>query len=38
MIKFMKISDIFTSFSGLKPNKSKCYVIVIRALKRGKLA
>ena len=29
---------IFSSFSGLKPNKSKCEVAGIRALKRARMA
>ena len=32
----MKVFDIFSSFSGLKPNKSKCEVAGIGALKGAK--
>ena len=34
----MKVFDIFSSFSGLKPNKSKCEVAEIGALKGAKMA
>ena len=34
----MKAFDIFSSFSGLKPNKSKCEVAGIGALKVVKIA
>ena len=34
----MKAFDIFSSFSGLKPNKFKCEVAVIGALKGAELA
>ena len=34
----MKVFDIFSSFSGLKPNKSKCEVAGIGALKGAKMA
>ena len=33
----MKVFDIFSSFSGLKPNKSKCEVAGIVALKGAKM-
>ena len=33
LIDVMKVFDIFSSFSGLKPNKSKCKVADIGALK-----
>ena len=33
----MKAFDIFSSFSGLKPNKSKCEVVGIVALKWVKM-
>ena len=38
LIEVMKTFDIFSSFSGLKPNKSKCEVAVIGALKGAKMA
>ena len=34
----MKTFDIFSTFSGLKPNKSKCEIAGLGALKRVKLA
>ena len=34
----MKVFHIFSSFSGLKPNKSKCEVAGIGALKGVKMA
>ena len=34
----MKVVDIFSYFSGLRPNKSKCEVTGVGALKRAKLA
>ena len=34
----MKVIDIFSYFSGLRPNKSKCEVTGVGALKRAKLA
>ena len=34
----MKTVDIFSIFSGLKPNKSKCKVAGLGALKRVKVA
>ena len=38
LIEIMKIFDIFLSFSGLTPNRSKCEVAGIGALKGAKLA
>ena len=38
LIEVMKAFDIFSSFSGLKPNKSKCEVAGIGALKGAKMA
>ena len=38
LIEVMKVFDIFSSFSGLKPNKSICEVAGIGALKEAKLA
>ena len=38
LIGFMKFFDIFSSFSGLKRNKSKCEVSGIGALKGAKMA
>ena len=38
LIEVMKVFDIFSSFSGLKPNKSKCEVAGIGALKGAKMA
>ena len=38
VIEVRKVFDIFSSFYGLKPNKSKCEVARIDALKRAKLA
>ena len=35
LIEVMKAFDIFSSFSGLKPNKSKCEVAGIGALKEA---
>ena len=37
LVEVMKVFDIFSSFSGLKPNKSKCEVTGIDALKGAKL-
>ena len=37
-MEIMKVFDIFSLFSGLKPNKSKCEVAGIGALKGAKLA
>ena len=34
----MKVFDIFSSFSGLKPNKAECEVAGIGALKGAKMA
>ena len=34
----MKTFDIFSTFSGLKPNKSKCEIAGLGALKGVKLA
>ena len=36
LIEVMKVFHIFSSFSGLKPNKSKCEVAGIGALKGAK--
>ena len=38
LIEVMKFFNIFSSFFGLKPNKSKCEVVGIRALNGAKLA
>ena len=38
MIEVMRVFDIFSSFSGLKPKKSKCEVAGIGALKGAKTA
>ena len=38
LIEVMKVFDIFSSFSGLKPNKSECKFTGIGALKGTKLA
>ena len=38
LIEVMKVFDIFSSFSDLKPNKSKCDVAGIGALKGVKMA
>ena len=38
MIEVMRVFDIFSSFSGLKPKKSKCEVAGIEALKGAKTA
>ena len=38
LTEVMKAFDIFSSFSGLKPNKSKCEVAGIGALKGAKMA
>ena len=37
-IEVMKAFDIFSSFSGLKPNKCKCEVAGIGTLKGAKMA
>ena len=37
-MEIMNVFDIFSLFSGLKPNKSKCKVAGIGALKGAKLA
>ena len=37
LVEVMKVFDIVSSFSGLKPNKSKCEVTGIDALKGAKL-
>ena len=38
VIELMKTFDIFSTFSGLKPNKSKCEITGLGALKEVKLA
>ena len=38
VIELMKTFDIFSTFSGLKPNKSKCEIAGLGALKGVKLA
>ena len=38
LIGVLKIFDIYSSFSGFKPNKSKCEVAGIGALKRVNIA
>ena len=38
VIELMKTFDIFSTFSGLKSNKSKCEIAVLGALKGVKLA
>ena len=38
IMKIMKTFDIFSTFSGLKPNKSKCEIAGLGAFKRLKLA
>ena len=38
LIEVMKVFDIFSALSGLKPNKFKCEVAGIRALKGAKMA
>ena len=38
VIESMKTFDIFSTFSGLKPNKSKCEIAGLGALKGIKLA
>ena len=38
VIELMKIFDIFSTFSGLKPNKSKCEVAGLGALNKVNLA
>ena len=35
VVELMNILDTFSKFSGLKPNKSKCEIAGIGALKRG---
>ena len=35
LTEVMKVFDLFSSFSGLKPNKSKCEVAGIGALNRA---
>ena len=37
-MELMKTFDIFSTFSGLKPNKSKCEIADLGALKGVKLA
>ena len=38
VIELMKIFDIFSTFSGLKPNKNKCEIAGLDALRGVKLA
>ena len=38
VIELMKTFDIFLTFSGLKPNKSKCQIAGLDALKGVKLS
>ena len=38
MVEVIKVFDIFSSFSGFKPNKSKCEVAQIETLKGEKMA
>ena len=38
IIELMKTFDIFSTFSGLKPNKNKCKIAGLGALKGIKLA
>ena len=38
VIELMKTFDIFLTFSGLKPNKSKCEIAGLDALKGVKLS
>ena len=37
-MELMKTFDIFSTFSGLKPNKSKCEIADLGAVKEVKLA
>ena len=37
LIEIMKVLDIFSSLSDLKPNKTKCQVAGIGALKEAKM-
>ena len=36
LMKIMKTFDIFSTFSGLKPNKSKCETAKFRCFQRAK--
>ena len=38
VIELMKTFDIFLTFSGIKPNKSKCQIAGLDALKGVKLS